>query len=723
MVYFTQKEGIAAVEGFITDITPIKQTEQALRESEEKYRLLAENVTDLISRHLANGVCLYASAAAEILLGYEPKELVGKSFTDWCHPEDKSSLENFFRQLEQNLGTEPITYRIRHQKGNYIWLETTGKTIIRNSAQKVQEVIAVSRNVTNRLQTEGALKQAEKQYKNIFENISQGIFQSNLNGQYLKVNSALARIYGYISPVELIESISNIETQIYVYPESYRSLASLLENNKKVSNFESQVYCKDGNVIWISENIRNVYDELGHFLYYEGTVEDITYRHQAEAKLLYNAFYDALTGLPNRYSFTEQLENALKTSGDSPNFFYAVLFLDLDGFKVVNDSFGHLVGDELLKQVAHRLKSELRHQDKIARFGGDEFLILLDDIQTFQDVITVAERIKDKIKLPFNLGEENIFTSVSIGITCNNLHYQKPEELLRDADIAMYQAKLRGKSCHVFFNPQMQQAILAKHQLANDLHYALEKQEFCLYYQPIIELNTRRLKGFEALLRWYHPVRGWISPGEFIPLAEETGLIHNLGDWVFRKACRQLQDWQQQYSQAESLVINVNLSVHQLKEIDLVSRIESILTAHNLLAKSIKLEITESAFLETVAYQASTVQGLKELGLGLCIDDFGTGYSSLSRLHEFPVDTLKIDRAFIQALDSSHTAIIQTIITLGQILGMDVVAEGIETQEQMEKLQALKCEYGQGFFFAKPFDSIVASQFITRPIFSAISNF
>ncbi len=571
-------------------------------------------------------------------------------------------------------------------------------------------------NTLERRRVEEELRQAEAKYRSIFENITQGIFQRTPDGGYLSANPALARLYGYDSPVELIENLNQTRRQLYVDINRHAEIISLIEKHGSVSKCESQIYRQDGSTIWISENARAVHDESGQLLYYEGTVEDITYRRLAEEKLLHCAFHDSLTGLPNRAWFMNQLEHVIALSSQRQNYTYAILFIDLDGFKVVNDSLGHLIGDKLLKSVARRLQACLRSPDKVARLGGDEFAILLEDIQNVEEATKVAERIQERLRLPFKLNDEKLFTGASIGITLNTSSYERPEELLRDADVAMYQAKALGKGRYELFNPEMQIAALTRLQLENDLRQAIELQEFCLLYQPIISLSTGRLSGFEALVRWKHPDRGWVLPAEFIPIAEETGLINSIDWWVFQEVCRQLQFWKQQFCQASSLEISVNLSASQLKQVGLVERIDETLHFYGVEGSSLKLEITESSFLETILSKAKIVKQLKALGIGLCIDDFGTGYSSLSRLHKFPIDTLKIDRSFISSLDpnSSQTAIVQTIVTLAHSLGMNVVAEGIETLEQLEKLQKLGCELGQGYLSSRPVDSQTASRLLVK---------
>ncbi len=437
---------------------------------------------------------------------------------------------------------------------------------------------------------------------------------------------------------------------------------------------------------------------------------------QREEKLGHDAFHDTLTGLPNRAWFMNRLQFVLELALNRQDYLYAVLFIDLDRFKVVNDSLGHLVGDELLKSVARKLQASLRHTDTVARFGGDEFVILLEEIKDINEATAVAERIQKQLRLPLNFNDYQVFTEVSIGIILSTTGYERPEDVLRDADVAMYHAKAQGKGRYEVFDPAMQTLVMARLQMENDLRQAIALQEFFLYYQPIVSLSTGEVSGFEALIRWHHPSRGWILPDRFIPVAEETGLINDLGWWVLQEACRQLSIWRQQFPQKPPLTINVNLSAVQLKQVDLVDRIEEILEKTGISRGCLKLEITESCILETVAWSEKMLKQLKALGIQLCIDDFGTGYSSLSRLHEFPIDTLKIDRSFVSRIepDFSDIEIVQTIVTLARSRGMDVVAEGIETLPQLQKLQDLGCELGQGYLFSKPVDSQQATQLLVN---------
>jgi diguanylate cyclase (GGDEF)-like protein len=435
---------------------------------------------------------------------------------------------------------------------------------------------------------------------------------------------------------------------------------------------------------------------------------------EAQVQLQHDAFHDPLTGLPNRVWLMKMLDHAIKLGQRHPNYLYAVLFLDLDRFKIVNDSLGHLVGDELLKSVAKKLQGCIRVSDTVARFGGDEFAILLEEMEDPQEATIVAQRIQDRLSEPFQLKDYEVCTGTSIGIAISTMNYQQADELLRDADTAMYQAKSEGKGRYTIFDRGMQTRALTTLQLESDLRKAIEKQEFCLYYQPIVSLETDRITAFEALIRWYHPQQGWIAPDEFIPVAEETGLIHQIGKWILQSACEQLEVWRKQFPQLTSLVVNVNFSAMQLKQVDILEQLQTILPQAKLPGFGLKLEITESCILEAVNWEAERLKQLKELGIGLCIDDFGTGYSSLSRLHEFPIDTLKIDRSFVNRLhlNSSHHDTVNMIVNLAHSLGMDVVAEGVENDIQLEKLKQLNCEFAQGYLFSKPVDSEMATKLL-----------
>jgi diguanylate cyclase (GGDEF)-like protein len=413
--------------------------------------------------------------------------------------------------------------------------------------------------------------------------------------------------------------------------------------------------------------------------------------------------HDALTGLPNRALFLEHLRRAM---GHSPlrKKTFAVLFLDFDGFKLINDSLGHWEGDTLLKMIARRLESLLRGDDVVARLGGDEFTILLDELTGAKDVLLVVERIKDIFKEPFNLGGREVYISASIGIVLRDAKYRMPEDMLRDADIAMYRAKSSGKGQHEIFNKAMRQQVSDRLRLETELRAALERGEFAVFYQPIMQIAANRLIGFEALVRWFHPQRGQVMPGEFIPIAEETGLIVPLGEWILRESCRQVREWQQRFPARSDLTISVNLSCKQFMQLDLADRVTEILRETGLEARYLRLEVTESHVMENSQMAITIMNRLRALGVKLSIDDFGTGYSSLSYLQRLPINYLKIDRSFVNVMSANHEngEIVRAIVMLAKNLNMQVIAEGIETEEQALQLINLDCPFGQGFFYSKP---------------------
>ena len=424
----------------------------------------------------------------------------------------------------------------------------------------------------------------------------------------------------------------------------------------------------------------------------------------ANKKLLYDAFHDELTDLPNRSLFMRRAQRALEKSKVDQDYKFAVLFIDLDRFKVVNDSLGHLVGDRLLINCAQRLKNSIRAHDILARIGGDEFTILLENIKELDHAISVADRIIDTFKYPFKLKNHLVTVSASIGIVLGSREYQQSSELLRDADTAMYRAKGLGKARHAVFNEQMHIQAMKRLELENDFRQALKIKQFVLFYQPIISLSDGKLAGFEALVRWPHPTKGLISPNDFIPIAEETGLIIPLGEWILNQACHQLKLWQNKFANDPKINISINLSVNQLKDHNFLATIDSILSQHEVAGSSIKLEITESMLMEDNEEMMNLLLAIRSRKIKLCIDDFGKGFSSLSYLPRFPINILKIDRSFVSSMDcdQNNFEIVRTIISLAHSLGIKVISEGIEKTGQLEQLQALDCEFGQGYLFSRP---------------------
>ncbi|HEX4950372.1 MAG TPA: EAL domain-containing protein [Blastocatellia bacterium] len=505
-----------------------------------------------------------------------------------------------------------------------------------------------------------------------------------------------------------------------VHPDDYitleRTLAAHLDGQSPHFEHEHRMLHQDGTYFWMLSRGIAVRDETGKGRRMVGSLTDIRQRRLAEEKLQHDALHDDLTGLPNRAAFMERLRRSLERARFDDEYVFAVLFLDLDRFKIINDSLGHRVGDQMLLEIARRLGTTLRPSDMVARLGGDEFVVLIDHLREERDVAYVAERVQKILSVPIPLDEREVFTTVSIGITLSSSQSECAEDLLREADTAMHRAKLNGKARFEIFDPQMREQAMRLMQLESDLRRALSRNEFVLYYQPIFSFETGRLAGFESLIRWNHPEKGFIGPGEFIPIAEDNGMINPIGRWVLQESCRQMRDWQKKFSGKLPLTISVNLSGKQFSQPNLIEIIAGILKDTELPAPFLKLEITETVIMENADSAADMLNELKALGSQLAIDDFGTGYSSFSHLHRFPIDTLKIDRAFVSRMDVSleSSEIVRTILTLAHNLKMSVVAEGVETASQIKQLRSLGCDYGQGYYFHRPMAAADAEALIAE---------
>lgn len=431
---------------------------------------------------------------------------------------------------------------------------------------------------------------------------------------------------------------------------------------------------------------------------------DLSLRRQTQEHLLYSTLHDALTGLPNRSLFTERLRHAMRRAARHPDDLFAVLFLDLDRFKDVNDNLGHFAGDELLRAVARRLEACIRPEDTVARLSGDEFAILLESITETSDAGRVAQRIEEALSFAINLAGAEVTTSASMGIVTSSMSHDQPEQVLRSADMAMYRAKAAGRARYEMFDRAMHTDALERLQLETDLRRAVEDGEFVLHYQPIVSLRSGRVTGLEALIRWQHPQRGLVHPGDFINVAEETGLIIPIGKWVLFEACTQIVQWQRRHPRSAPLTIGVNLSVKQFSQPDLIDQIRTALDNTGALASSLRLEITEAAIIDKGRAAVAILAKIRELGAQVYLDDFGTGYSSLSYLHGLPIDAIKIDREFVSTMDTDdkHLRLVRTILTLAEIVNVRAEAEGISSAEQLRELRSLNCEQGQGYLFSAP---------------------
>lgn len=645
----------------------------------------------------------FISEGCLALTGYLPEELLLNqrlSFLELTHPEDREMVRAHIDACMREHRRIDIEYRIVRADGAVRWVWERGVGIY-GASGKVEAMEGFLQDVTERKEAAQALQEAERRYRSIFENAIEGVFQTTPDGTYIAVNPALARIYGYHSPEDLIVSLRDISHQLYVEPERRREFMRLMEQHGSVSNFESRVYRRDGEIIWISENARAVRDDSGHLSCYEGTVEVITERKLYEAEMRHQATHDALTGLPNRNMLHEHLQRALKAARQSGGL-TAVAFVDLDQFKFINDSLGHQVGDELLKTVAQRLQACLRDTDMVARQGGDEFVLVLQNQGGGESGIAeVMQRILGAIARPWQVGEREFQVTASIGVSRYPGDGRDVETLLKHADSAMYRAKEQGRNNFQFFAPWMDTQVSNRLEMLINLRRALDQQEFQLYYQPKLSLADGSVVGAEALIRWQSPEQGLVSPDRFIPFAEEAGLIVPIGEWVLRTACHQNKAWQR--AGLPPIPVAVNLSPRQLNQ-SLPAFVSDVLAQSGLEASCLELEITENVVMKDAEKSVATLHALKRLGLQISVDDFGTGYSSLSYLRRFPVDALKIDKSFVRdiARDADSAAIVKAVISLAHILNLRVIAEGVEDEEQHAFLKENACDEVQGYYFGKP---------------------
>jgi diguanylate cyclase (GGDEF)-like protein/PAS domain S-box-containing protein len=651
---------------------------------------------------------IYVNPSFERLTGYKSEEIVGRNCrllqgADTHQP----ALEGLRNAIATGRECRAVLRNYR-KDGTLFWNELYTAPVY-NTEGYLTHFIGVQTDVTERKDFIEALEKSEEQFRLTFELAPIGMVIATLGGKFLRVNQALCDAVGYTT-----EELLNLTLADITHPDDLATNLildrQLLEGTISEFQLEKRYLAKDGRIVNALLKVALVRDSQHLPLHFIAQIVDVTQHKQMEERLRHDAFHDPLTGLSNRALFIDRLKQALNRAKRYNDYLFAVLFLDLDRFKVVNDSVGHMVGDQLLIAIARKLELCLRPIDTVARLGGDEFTILLDNIQDHQDAISVAERIHHELVQPFNLDGHEIFTSASIGIALYLAPYDQPEDLLRDADIALYRAKEMGKARHEIFDKEMHAHVLGRLQLETDLRRALRNQEFHVYYQPITSLVTGKLTGFEALIRWQHPERGLVSPVEFIPIAEETGLIVPIGQWILQEACATMQVWQKQFPHLAPLTISVNLSGKQLREQDLIEQIDQVLAETHLDGHSLKLEITESILMDNAETVTEMLLQLRKRHIQLSIDDFGTGYSSLSYLHRFPVNTLKIDRSFVSRMnqDDENSKIVRAIVSLAHTLKMDVIAEGVETRSQLHQLQSLECEQGQGYLFSKPLDVLAA---------------
>jgi diguanylate cyclase (GGDEF)-like protein/PAS domain S-box-containing protein len=705
-----------AVSGVVVtsrDVTERKEAERKLREAEQRYRTLIEQgpAVVYVQEIGSPDSAIYMSPQIEALTGYSPQECRDPALR-WgmVHPEDREWL-----QAEDERTGEPgkiftTEYRVVHRDGGTKW--------VRNESVLIEDEMSGTRywqgfmlEITERKTFEEALERLSRQHEMVLKSAGEGIFGLDLDGNATFVNPAAARITGWEAE-DLVgrpqhDVLHHTKPDGSPYPREECPIHAVLEDGTTHSRDDEVFWRKDGTsfpVEYMSSPILQDGEVMGAVV----TFKDITERKALEQQLHHQAFYDPLTGLPNRALFMERLEHA-STRANRRDSRIAVLFVDLDNFKVINDSLGHKAGDQVLKAVAERVRIYLRPEDTAARLGGDEFTILVEDVASVSEGVRIAERLADVLQPPFTLEEQEVFITTSIGIALNSSTQERAEDLLRHADLAMYRAKHNGKARYEVFEPSMNDEALRRLRLENELRQALERGEFKVYYQPILTLDGSRFVGAEALVRWEHPRRGLLLPDEFLSVAEDTGLIVQIGEEVLREACHRVRAWQQRYPTIPPLTVSVNLSPRQLFRPELVAE---ILAETEIEPGSLQLEITEGMLTSNDVHSVNnTLSSLKDLSIQLAVDDFGMGYSSLSYLKRFPVDLMKIDRSFIAGLGqdansaSKDAEIVSAMIELTHALGLEAVAEGVETAEQLAQLRNMECDLAQGNYFSEPLPS------------------
>jgi diguanylate cyclase (GGDEF)-like protein/PAS domain S-box-containing protein len=691
----------------IQDVTERKRAESALRESEQRFRGSFERAATGMALVGTDGRFLRVNRSLCEILGYPERELLGKTFQEITYPDDlEVDLGHLKRVLAGEIRTYQMEKRYLHKDGHVVWA-LLSVSVVHDEEDEPLYFVSQIQDVSERKKVERVIIESEERFRSLVQYSSDIITILEADGTVRYVSPAVERVTGY-KPEEQVGTNAFDSVHPDDREQALNTLAEVLKRPGLHPPLEFRVPHKDGSWRYLEHVVNNLLDDPA----VRGVVVnswDVTERKALVEQLSYQAFHEPLTGLPNRALFMDRLEHAL-TRANRRGTKVAVMFMDLDNFKVINDSLGHKAGDQLLVAVAERLKACLRPEDTAARLGGDEFTILVEDVTGVGEVVRIAERIAEILQPPVPLGEQVVFATVSTGIALNSTAREQPADLLRHADLAMYQAKHRGRARYEVFEPSMDAKVVERLILETGLRRALARQQFRVYYQPIVALDNNKVAGVEALVRWQHPQRGLLLPEEFLSVAEETGLMVRIGQWVLREAGKQARIWQERYPGTPPLMISVNLSPRQFFHPELVAE---VLGESEIDPASLQLEITEGAMATNGTSSADrTLRNLKRMGVQLAIDDFGLGYSSLSYLKRFPVDFLKIDRSFTAGLgrapnsgSTKDTEIVKAMIELTHALGLKVIAEGVETSEQLAQLRTMKCDFAQGNYFSEPLPS------------------
>lgn len=671
---------------------------------------------------LAENPVVYVNAGFENVTGYSKSDVLGQPFHFLSGPEsDPDTLDRLQQAVSKRreCSVELLSYR---KNGEKFWNSITLTPVER--AGEVTNLIFVYSDITARKLAEEAHRRSDQRLALHVQQTPLAVIEWDLDQLVTEWNPAAERIFGY----SRAEAMNRPAVDLIVSPKhrgQYRRAWNDLLRRPDADRRTCEHITKSGKTIICEWYHTRLVAESGEIIGIASLALDVTERSRAVEQLKHDAFHDELTGLPNRALFLSHLERALRHRKRRSKYSFAVLFLDLDRFKVINDSLGHLIGDELLVSVARRLESCLRGGDTVARMpaehtvarlGGDEFTVLLDDIREMTDATRIAERIQQELSRPFELAGHRVVTTASIGIAVSSPGYEKPDDLLRDADTAMYRAKSLGKAQYAVFDQSMHEEAMRVLRLETDLRHAVEEQQFTMLYQPIVSLLTGAITGFEALVRWQHPTRGLLAPAEFLAIAEETGLLIPIGDWVLKTVLSQLHKWLNSPDVHQRVALTVNLSEKQLRQGELTQQVRNCLEMFDIPASHLRFDIPESVVTQDPAATVNQLRELSELGVRLSLADFGTAACSLRHLHRLPIDTLKIDRTFISSMDAytENLELVKTVLGLAHSLRMTVTAEGVEKEQHVGQLRALECEYAQGYYFSGPVDSQTATQLLRQ---------